>query len=61
MLVTVEDGRATRLRGDPDHPITRGFLCAKVTRYLDREYSPGRLLHPMRRTGTKGEGRFTRG
>src|SRR5687768_2708133 len=43
MLVTVEDGRGTQLRGDPDHPITRGFLCAKVSRYLEREYSPDRL------------------
>ena len=60
MLVTVEDGRARQLRGDPDHPITRGFLCAKVTRYLDREYSPDRLLYPRRRIGPKGEGRFER-
>ena len=34
MLVNVEDGRATKLRGNPDHPITRGFLCAKVAGYL---------------------------
>ena len=60
MLVTVEDGQATRLRGDPDHPITRGFLCAKVTRYLEREYSPDRLLYPQRRIGTKGDPRFER-
>ena len=40
--------------------MTRGFLCAKVARYLEREYSPGRLLHPQRRVGSKGEGRFTR-
>src|SRR6266852_1291771 len=60
MLVTVENGQATRLRGDPDHPITRGFLCAKVTRYLDREYSPDRLLYPQKRIGAKGEGRFER-
>ncbi len=60
MLVTVEDGRATRLRGNPDHPVTRGFLCAKVARYLEREYSPSRLLYPQRRAGAKGEGRFTR-
>jgi anaerobic selenocysteine-containing dehydrogenase len=60
MLVTVEDGRATRLRGDPDHPITRGFLCAKVTRYLDREYSLDRLLYPQRRIGGKGQGLFER-
>jgi anaerobic selenocysteine-containing dehydrogenase len=60
VLVTVEDGRATRLRGNPDHPVTRGFLCAKVARYLEREYSPDRLLYPMRRVGEKGEGRFAR-
>src|SRR6058998_2918460 len=60
MLVTVEDGHATQLRGDPDHPITRGFLCAKVSRYLEREYSPDRLLYPQRRIGPKGQGRFER-
>lgn len=60
VLVTVEDGRATRLRGNPEHPVTRGFLCAKVARYLEREYSPDRLLYPMRRVGAKGEGRFAR-
>lgn len=60
LLVTVENGRALKLRGDPDHPVTRGFLCAKVARYLEREYSPERLLYPMRRAGRKGEGRFER-
>src|SRR5579862_7416471 len=60
MLVQVENGRATRLRGDPEHPITRGFLCGKVARYLDREYSPERLLYPQKRVGAKGEGRFER-
>lgn len=60
LLVTVENGRATRLRGNPDHPVTRGFLCGKVARYLEREYSPQRLLYPMKRSGAKGEGRFTR-
>ena len=58
MIVEVEDGRATRVSGDPDHPPTRGFLCTKVTRYLERVYNPGRVLHPMRRAGAKGEGRF---
>jgi anaerobic selenocysteine-containing dehydrogenase len=60
LVVTVEDGVATRLRGNPEHPVTRGFLCGKVARYLEREYSPGRLLYPLRRVGAKGEGRFER-
>jgi anaerobic selenocysteine-containing dehydrogenase len=51
VLVTVDSltGRATRVQGDPSHPVTRGFLCGKVARYLDRVYSPERLLYPMRR------------
>ena len=53
-------GRATKLRGDKAHPITRGFLCAKVTKYLEREYHPERLLYPLRRIGGKGDGRFER-
>src|SRR5947209_6037700 len=60
LLVTVEDGRGTKLRGNPDHPVTRGFLCGKVAQYLEREYSPARLLYPQRRVGAKGEGRFER-
>src|SRR6266536_5313502 len=60
VLVTVENGKATKLRGNPAHPITRGFLCGKVAQYLDREYSPERLLYPQKRIGAKGEGRFTR-
>lgn len=60
VLVTVEDGKGKRMRGNPEHPVTRGFLCAKVTRYLEREYHPDRLLHPMKRVGAKGEGRFAR-
>src|ERR1700683_2246057 len=60
LLINVEDGRGSKLRGDPDHPVTRGFLCGKVARYLDREYSPGRLLYPMRRTGPRGSGQFER-
>ncbi|HLF82605.1 MAG TPA: molybdopterin oxidoreductase family protein [Blastocatellia bacterium] len=60
MLVEVEDGRATRVSGDPSHPPTQGFLCTKVTRYLERVYNPDRLLYPMRRIGAKGEGRFER-
>jgi anaerobic selenocysteine-containing dehydrogenase len=54
VLITVEDGRATKIKGDPAHPMTRGFLCAKVAKYLDRVYSPARVLYPMRRVGPKG-------
>src|SRR6188472_1433478 len=60
MLVTVENGRAVRVAGDPDHPFTQGFLCAKVNRYVERTYHRDRLLHPLRRTGPKGSGRFER-
>ncbi|HVP42928.1 MAG TPA: molybdopterin-dependent oxidoreductase, partial [Terriglobales bacterium] len=56
VLITVEDGRATRIQGDPKHPVTRGFLCAKVAKYLDRVYSPDRVLYPMRRIAPKGAG-----
>ena len=60
MLVHVENGRATKLRGDPQHPVTRGFLCGKVAQYLEREYSPERLLYPRKRIGPKGSGEFQR-
>ncbi len=51
VLVTVDEltGRAVKVQGDPSHPVTRGFLCGKVAKYLDRVYSPDRLLYPMRR------------
>lgn len=58
--VTVDDGRAVGLRGDPTHPFTRGTLCAKVNHFIERAQSPERLLHPMRRTGPKGSGQFER-
>src|ERR1700687_2234483 len=60
LLVNVEDGKGSKLRGDPHHPITRGFLCGKVARYLEREYSPERLHYPQRRVGAKGQGKFER-
>src|SRR5450756_645363 len=60
LVVTVQDGQATRLRGNPAHPVTRGFLCGKVAQYLEREYHPERLLYPRRRVGAKGAGRFER-
>src|SRR6059058_1968905 len=58
MLVTVEDGRAVRVAGDPDHPVTRGFLCAKVNRYVERTYHEDRVRTPLRRVGPKGSRRF---
>ena len=58
MLVTVENGRAVRVAGDPEHPVTQGFLCAKVNRYVERTYHDDRLRTPMRRTGPKGSGQF---
>src|SRR6476619_3127402 len=57
-LVTVENGRAVRIAGDPDHPFTQGFLCAKVNRYIERTYHEDRLTTPLRRVGPKGSGRF---
>ncbi|MGJ9420516.1 molybdopterin-dependent oxidoreductase [Massilia sp. CMS3.1] len=60
LLVTVEDGVALEVRGDPEHPTTAGVLCTKVSRYVERTYSPDRVLHPMRRVGKKGEGKFER-
>ena len=54
-------GRAVRIQGDPDHPVTRGFLCGKVAQYLDRVYSPERLLYPMRRRKGVAKGSQPRG
>ncbi|MFC0254081.1 molybdopterin-containing oxidoreductase family protein [Massilia consociata] len=60
LLVTVDNGVATEVKGDPEHPTTAGVLCTKVSRYVERTYHPDRLLHPMRRVGRKGEGKFER-
>jgi anaerobic selenocysteine-containing dehydrogenase len=62
ILVTIdESGVATRVQGDPDHSVTRGFLCGKVAKYLDRVYSPARLLYPMRRRAGAPKGRKVSG
>ncbi|MGI8331469.1 molybdopterin-containing oxidoreductase family protein [Actinomadura scrupuli] len=57
-VVTVRDGQAVSLRGNRDHPFTRGALCTKVNRYLEHAAAPDRILRPLRRIGRKGEGRF---
>src|SRR3954453_2411433 len=58
MLVSVEEGRAVAVAGDSGHPITAGFLCGKVSNYVDRVYARDRLLEPLIRTGPKGAGEF---
>ena len=63
VLVTVDEGtgRAVKVQGDPSHPVTRGFLCGKVAKYLDRVYSPDRLLYPMRRRAGVPKGPLEQG
>jgi anaerobic selenocysteine-containing dehydrogenase len=60
MIITVDQGLATRVAAALDHPTTDGFLCTKVNRYLERTYSPQRVLYPMKRIGDKGKGLFAR-
>jgi anaerobic selenocysteine-containing dehydrogenase len=60
LVTTVKDGVAIKVQGNPDHPMTDGVLCAKVSRYTERTYHPDRLLYPMKRIGPKGSGQFER-
>ena len=60
ILTTVEDGKAVAVRGNPDHPFTRGRLCVKVNNYEERVYSDKRVLHPLKRVGPKGSRQFAR-
>jgi anaerobic selenocysteine-containing dehydrogenase len=60
VLITVDDSKVTKLEGNPDHPITKGFACVKMVKYPERQNREDRLLYPMRRVGKKGEGKFER-
>ena len=60
MLYSVADGKLVKVEGNPEHPFTRGRLCVKVNDYHAHHYNPDRVLHPLRRTGSKGSGRFER-
>ena len=60
LIVTVQDGRAVKVEGDPDHPVTRGFACSKTYRYPERAYLESRPKYPLKRLGAKGEGRWAR-
>ena len=59
LITTVQDGRATKVQGNPEHPLTDGVLCAKVAKYADRTHHPDRVLQPLKRVGPKGSGQFT--
>ncbi|OEJ24410.1 molybdopterin oxidoreductase [Streptomyces agglomeratus] len=59
-LLTIENGAAVDMRGNPDHPYTQGALCVKVNQFLEHTRAPDRLLYPLRRVGAKGEGKFER-
>lgn len=56
--ITVEDGKVTHLAGNREHPITKGFACAKMAKYPQRQEQSDRVLVPMRRIGPKGSGQF---
>src|SRR4029079_2844716 len=60
VITEVQDGRAIKFYADKNHPITQGWLCAKVRSYLDRVYHPDRLMYPLRRVGPKGSGDWKR-
>lgn len=60
MLVSVQGDTVVSVRGNPDHPFTKGRLCVKVNNYQDRVNSAERILYPLRRVGPKGAGEFRR-
>ncbi|MEW5959060.1 MAG: molybdopterin oxidoreductase family protein [Chloroflexota bacterium] len=60
LITEVDNGRAVNFYADPQHPVTQGWLCAKVRPYLEHVYHPERLLYPLRRVGSKGGGQWER-
>jgi anaerobic selenocysteine-containing dehydrogenase len=60
MLYTVQDGRLIDVKGNPDHPVTRGGLCVKLKDYHDHHYNSERVLYPLKRNGPKGSRQFVR-
>jgi anaerobic selenocysteine-containing dehydrogenase len=60
LLVGVEKGKVVSVKGDPDHPFTKGAVCVKVRHYEKRIHSERRILHPLKRVGKKGAGEFER-
>lgn len=60
MIYEVADGRLIEVRGNKEHPMTRGALCVKLKDYHDHHYNPDRVLYPLRRVGPKGSRQFAR-
>lgn len=60
LIIFIEDNKVVKIEGRKDHPITQGFLCSKAKKYLEYLYNKDRVLHPMKRIGKKGEGKFKR-
>ena len=52
LLAEIQNGKVVRLKGDPDHPVTQGFLCHRTSRFLDRQYDPDRIVTPLARQGS---------
>ncbi|WP_223594233.1 molybdopterin-containing oxidoreductase family protein [Neobacillus bataviensis] len=60
LLLHKKDGKIVKVEGDPEHPVTKGHICNKVRNMTERIYDENRLKYPLKRTGLKGEGKFTR-
>lgn len=58
LLVKVEDGKITKVKGDPNHPFTQGFICKKAGFFPQHVHNKERILNPLKRVGPKGSGRF---